>query len=188
MLYVCYDNNADMNTGIQRFSATPFGAATTTTPAGSAIPGKMQSRKNMAKIMAAQDIPYLAQASPSHYKDLMQKVQKAAAIKGPKFLNVLSPCNRGWRSKLDDAVALARLAIDTCLWPLFEIENGRTRVTYAPKTQKPVEDFLKPQGRFSPLFEPRNAWMRETIQQQVDRQWRDLLRDQDIVMKARPDA
>ncbi len=188
MLYVCYDNNAYMNTGIQRSSATPFGAATTTTPAGSAVPGKMQSRKNITRIMAAHDIPYVAQASPSHYKDLMQKVRKAVAIKGPKFLNVLSPCNRGWRSKLDDAIALARLAVDTCVWPLFEIENGRTRLTYAPKTQKPVEEFLKPQGRFSHLFEPRNAWMREAIQQQVDREWRVLLRDQDTVMEALADA
>ncbi len=154
MLYVCCDNNAYMNAGIQRSSATPFGAATAT-PAGSAIPRKMQSRKNMAKILAARDIPCVDQASPRHYKDVMQKVQKAAAIKGPKFLNVLSPCNRGWRSKLDNAVALARLAVDTCFWPLFE---------------------------------PRNAWMRETVQQQVDRQWHDLLRDQDIVMEARPDA
>jgi pyruvate ferredoxin oxidoreductase beta subunit len=176
MLYVCYDNNAYMNTGIQRSSATPFGAATTTTPAGSAISGKMQHRKNMAKIMAAHDIPYVAQAAPSHYKDLMRKIQKAVAVKGPKFLNILSPCNRGWRSRIDDAITLSRLAVETCTWPLFEIENGETTITYKPRKKKPVEDFLKTQGRFAHLNKPENEWLLEKIQQQVDREWDNLIR------------
>lgn len=176
MLYVCYDNNAYMNTGIQRSSATPFGAATTTTPAGSAVPGKMQHRKNMTKIMAAHNIPYVAQAAPSHYKDLMRKVQKATAVEGPTFLNILSPCNRGWRSGLDDAIALSRLAVETCTWPLFEIENAETTITYKPKEKKPVEDFLKPQGRFAHFDKPENEWLLEKVQRQVDREWDDLIR------------
>jgi pyruvate ferredoxin oxidoreductase beta subunit len=176
MLYVCYDNNAYMNTGIQRSSATPFGAATTTTPAGIVIPGKMQHRKNMANIMAAHDIPYVAQAAPSHYKDLMRKVQKATAVKGPKFLNILSPCNRGWRSGIDDAITLSRLAVETCTWPLFEIENGETTITYKPKKKQSVEDFLKSQGRFAHFNNPENKWLLEKIQQQVDREWDNLIR------------
>jgi pyruvate ferredoxin oxidoreductase beta subunit len=124
--------------------------------------------------MAPHDIPYVAQASPSHHADLMRKVQKALAIKGPKFLNILSPCNRGWRSKIDDAIALSRLAVSTCFWPLFEIENGRTRLTYKPNEKKPVVDFLKPQGRFGHLFKPENQWMLKSIQEHVDRQWETL--------------
>lgn len=174
MLYICYDNGAYMNTGIQRSGATPFGAATTTTPAGEVIPGKIQHRKNITHIMAAHDIPYVAQASPSHHADLMRKVQNALAIKGPKFLNILSPCNRGWRSKTDDAITLSRMAVDTCFWPLFEIENGRTRLTHTPKKKKPVVDFLKPQGRFGHFFKKGNEWMVEKVQEYVDQQWDNL--------------
>ena len=121
--------------------------------------------------MAAHDIPYVAQASPSHHLDLMRKVQKALSIKGPKFLNVVSPCNRDWRSKTDDAITLARQAANTCYWPLFEIENGRTRLTYTPKTKLPVTDFIKPQGRFRHLFAPGNESLLEAFQEHVDRQW-----------------
>lgn len=186
LLYVCYDNGAYMNTGIQRSSATPFGAATTTTPAGDVIPGKTQHRKNITQIMAAHDIPYVAQASPSNHLDLMRKIQKALAIKGPKFVNILSPCNRGWRSTTDDAISLSRLAVDTCFWPLFEIENGRTRVTYTPKEKKPIIDFLKPQGRFGHLFQTKNEWMLKNIQEHVDREW-DRLLDADVAKAEKTD-
>ncbi|MCG2690690.1 thiamine pyrophosphate-dependent enzyme [Candidatus Parcubacteria bacterium] len=174
MLYVCYDNGGYMNTGTQRSSATPFGAATTTTPAGTVVPGKMQNRKNIAKIMAAHDIPYVAQASPSHHVDLMRKVRKALAIRGPKFINVISPCNRGWRSNPNDAIELSRLAVSTCVWPLFEIENGKVSLNYIPKEKKPVDAFLKPQGRFAHLFQTENDWMLKRFQNQVDSQWDDL--------------
>ncbi len=174
MIYICYDNGAYMNTGIQRSSATPFGADTTTCPAGSAIPGKLQNRKNLTKIMAAHDIPYTAQASPSHWLDLMKKVRKALEIKGPKFLNIISPCNRGWRSRTDDAIQLSRLAVETCYWPLYEIENGVTRVTVTPKEKKPITDFLKPQGRFKHLFAPENEWMLKKIQEDIDKEWAKL--------------
>lgn len=175
MLYICYDNGAYMNTGTQRSSATPFGASTTTSPAGSVIPGKLQHRKDITKIMAAHNIPYVAQASPSNHLDLMRKVQKALQIKGPKYLNIISPCNRGWQTKLNDAVALSRLAVDTCYWPLFEIENGKTTVTYTPKEKKPLVDFLRPQGRFSHLFKPENELLLKTLQDEIDKDWNALV-------------
>jgi pyruvate ferredoxin oxidoreductase beta subunit len=171
MMYICYDNGAYMNTGIQRSSATPFGANTTTCPAGDVIPGKPQQRKDLTRIMAAHGIPYVAQASPAHWMDLMKKVQKAFEIKGPKFMNVISPCNRGWRSRTDDAVMLSRLAVDTCYWPLYEVENGITKITFKPKEKKPIVDFLKPQGRFKHLFQPGNEGMLKHIQENIDKEW-----------------
>jgi len=174
LLYVCYDNGAYMNTGIQRSSATPFGADTTTCPAGDVIPGKPQHRKDLTRIMAAHGIPYAAQASPGNHLDLMKKVQKALEIRGPKFMNIITPCNRGWRSKTDDAISLSRLAVETCYWPLYEIENGVTRITVTPKEKKPLVDFLKPQGRFRHMFEPENSGMLQQAQTYVDEQWERL--------------
>jgi pyruvate ferredoxin oxidoreductase beta subunit len=180
MLYVCYDNGAYMNTGIQRSSATPFGADTTTCPAGSAVAGKPQERKDLTKIMAAHGIPYVAQASPSNWSDLMKKVRKALEIKGPKFMNVIAPCNRGWRSRTDDSILLSRLAVETCYWPLYEIENGVTKVTVKPKEKKPLVDFLKPQGRFKHLFAPENEALLKHAQEQIDRNWERLLKEEEF--------
>jgi pyruvate ferredoxin oxidoreductase beta subunit len=174
MIYVCYDNGAYMNTGIQRSSATPLGADTTTCPAGSVIPGKLRARKNLTRIMAAHNIPYAAQASPSHWMDLMKKVQKAHSYEGPKFLNVISPCNRGWRSKTNDAIALSKLAVSTCYWPLYEIENGVTKITSTPKEKIAVAEFMKPQGRFKHLFEPGNEGLLQRVQDEVDAEWERL--------------
>ncbi len=178
MLYICYDNGAYMNTGIQRSSATPFGADTTTCPAGSVVPGKLQQRKDLTKIMAAHGIPYVAQASPSSWSDLMKKVRKALEIKGPKFMNIIAPCNRGWRSRTDDAILLSRLAVETCYWPLYEIEDGVTKVTVKPKEKKPLVDFLKPQGRFKHMFAPENEWMLKQAQEEVDKNWERLLKEE----------
>lgn len=178
MLYICYDNGAYMNTGIQRSSATPFGADTTTRPAGSVVPGKTEQRKNMTKIMAAHNIPYTAQASPSHWMDLMKKVRKALEIKGSKFMNILAPCNRGWRSRTDDAIMLSKLAVETCYWPLYEIENGVTKITFKPKEKKPIVDFLKPQGRFKHLFSPENEELISKIQEDIDREWGRLQKEE----------
>jgi pyruvate ferredoxin oxidoreductase beta subunit len=177
MMYVCYDNGAYMNTGIQRSSATPFGANTTTCPAGDVIPGKLQHRKDLTKIMAAHGIPYVAQASPGNWMDLMKKVQKAFEIKGPKFMNIIAPCNRGWRSKTNDAITLAKLAVETCYWPLYEIENGVTKITVKPKEKKPLVDFLKPQGRFKHMFSPENEDMLKQAQEYVDNQWEHLQKE-----------
>lgn len=177
IVYVCYDNGAYMNTGIQRSSATPMGANTTTSPAGKLKPGKAQHRKDLTRIMAAHNIPYAAQGSPSHWRDLMEKARKAIAVDGPAFLNVLSPCNRGWRSKTDDAIELSGLGVETCYWPLYEIENGELRVTVKPKEKKPIEEFLKPQGRFKHLFSPGNEPILEELQRKVDSDWDRLLNE-----------
>jgi len=177
MIYICYDNGAYMNTGIQRSSATPLGADTTTCPAGSVIPGKLRTRKNLTKIMAAHNIPYVAQASPSHWQDLFRKVQKAHEIKGPKFINVIAPCNRGWRSKTNDAIQLSRLAVNTCYWPLYEIEDGVTKITVMPKEKIPVAEFMKPQGRFKHLFSPENEGLLQRVQDEIDKEWTQLLKE-----------
>ncbi len=174
-LYVCINNEAYMNTGIQRSSATPFGAWTTTTPAGKVIPGKQQPRKDLTAIIADHHIPYVAQASPHAWRDLMTKVQKGVAADGPAFLNVLAPCPRGWRNDIADTIELCRLAVDTRMWNLFEIENGKWRMTHRPREMKPVTDWLKSQGRFSHLLAPQNQGMVEQIQAQVDQDWNKLL-------------
>lgn len=178
MLYICYDNGAYMNTGIQRSSATPFGADTTTRPAGSVVQGKTELRKNLTKIMAAHNIPYAAQASPSHWSDLVKKVRKALEINGPKFMNIIAPCNRGWRSRSDDAIALSRLGVETCYWPLYEIDHGVTKITFKPREKKQVVDFLKPQGRFKHLFKPENEGLLAKIQEDIDREWEKLQKEE----------
>jgi pyruvate ferredoxin oxidoreductase beta subunit len=174
-LYVCYDNGAYMNTGIQRSSATPFGAHTTTSPAGSKIPGKQQFRKDLTRIMAAHDIPYVAQAAPSNWRDLMEKTRKAVDCGGPAFMNVLSSCNRGWRHATDETIELTQLAVDTCYWPLYEVENGEWKLSYKPREKPPVEEWLKRQGRFRHLFKPQNRHMIGQMQEEVDRRWEELL-------------
>lgn len=175
MVYICYDNEAYMNTGIQRSSATPLGADTTTSPAGKVIPGKQQQRKNITRIMAAHDIPYVAQASPSHWRDLMTKTQKAFEAEGPAFLNILSPCPRGWRTPDNESIALAKEAVTSCYWPLYEVENGKYRLTYKPREKTPVVEWLRKQGRFKHLFQPQNEHLLEKIQKHVDREWEELL-------------
>ena len=174
-LYVCYDNGAYMNTGIQRSSATPFGAHTTTSPAGEVIPGKLQFRKDLTAIMAAHGIPYVAQAAPSRWRDLMQKTRKAVDCGGPAFMNVLSSCNRGWRHETEEAIELTQLAVDTCYWPLYEIVRGEWRLSYRPKEKLPVERWLERQGRFNHLFLPKNRQMIDDLQGELDRRWERLL-------------
>ncbi len=176
LLYVCYDNNAYMNTGIQRSSATPAGANTTTSPAGKVRQGKQGARKDLTAIMAAHGLPYVSQASPHNWRDLMQKVRKATAIDGPSFINTLASCNRGWRHDPADTIEIQRLGVDSCMWPLYEVEDGVWRVTYRPKTKVPVADYLKPQGRFRHLFQPKNQHIIEELQADVDRRWERLLK------------
>jgi pyruvate ferredoxin oxidoreductase beta subunit len=175
-LYVCYDNGAYMNTGIQRSSATPFGAQTTTSPAGETIPGKQQFRKDLTAIMAAHGIPYVAQAAPSRWRDLMQKARKAIDCGGPAFINVLASCNRGWRHGTDETIEITQLAVDTCYWPLYEVEDGEWRLTYQPREKLSVEEWLKRQGRFRHLFREENRHLIEDLQAEVDRRWERLLK------------
>jgi pyruvate ferredoxin oxidoreductase beta subunit len=175
-IYVCYDNQGYMNTGIQRSSATPMGASTTTTPSGKVLPGKVQWRKDLVAIMVGHNIPYAAQAAPHRWKDVMTKARKAAAADGPAFLNVLAPCNRGWRTDTDDTLESARLAVETCFWPLFEVEDGVWKLNYRPKQPLPVEEWLKTEGRFQHLFRPENRHVIEAIQAEVNKRWNNLLR------------
>jgi len=169
MVYVCYDNGAYMNTGIQRSSATPMGAWATTSEVGSAQQGKIQRRKDLTSIIADHGVPYAAQASVSHWRDLTTKAEKAFAVEGPAFLNVLSPCPRGWRTLPNKSIEIAKAGVQTGFWPLFEVENGKWRQTVQVANKKPIEEFLKPQGRFKHLFKPENAELLKTIQAEVDR-------------------
>lgn len=175
MLYVCYDNEAYMNTGIQRSSATPMGADTTTTPHGEKGTGKQQWRKDLTAIVVAHNIPYVAQASPHRWKDLMTKARKGVAVDGPAFLNVLAPCNRGWRIGTEEGLRAAELAVETCFWPLFEVENGKWILNYKPKTKLPVIDWLKTEGRFQHLFRDERQDVLEAFQHEVDERWKGLL-------------
>jgi len=172
MLYVCYDNEAYMNTGIQRSSATPIGAATSTCPVGDEIAGKTQYHKDMTKIMAAHRIPYVAQASPSHWNDLVKKVEKALAKDGPSFINIISPCHRGWRYPMEDTIEMARLAVETCFWPLYECDEGTWSLTYTPKEKLPLSDFTSRQGRFAHLKS--NPELFQSGQDEIDRRWREI--------------
>ena len=176
MTYVCYDNGAYMNTGIQRSSATPRFADTTTSPAGEVIPGKMQSRKDLTKIMVSHHLPYVAQTiGVNNFKDLYEKAEKAIYTEGATFLNVLAPCPRGWGYPTDMLMQINKLAIDTCYWPLYEVVNGKYKITYKPAKKLPIEEFLRPQRRFKHMFKPGNEWMIEEFQKEVDSRWQELL-------------
>ncbi|MEG0924937.1 MAG: thiamine pyrophosphate-dependent enzyme [Anaerovoracaceae bacterium] len=176
-LYVCYDNEAYMNTGIQRSSSTPRFADATTTPVGTNSYGKVQNKKNLTEIVAAHNVPYAAQTTLiGDFKDLHTKSHKAIYTQGPTFLNVLAPCPRGWKYEMEDLAEICNLAVETCVWPLYEIENGVWKLTYKPKSKLPVEKFLEKQGRFKHMFKEGNQWMLEESQKYVDEQWAKLLK------------
>lgn len=174
-VYVCYDNGAYMNTGIQRSSATPMYADTTTTPVGSESNGKMQNRKDLAAIIAAHDVPYVGQSTLlGNFKDLHTKAEKAIYTEGACFLNIMAPCPRGWRYPTQDIMKICRLGVETCYWPLFEVDHGKWILNYEPKKKLPIEDFLRPQGRFKHLFKKGNEDLIVQFQQEVDRRWEEL--------------
>lgn len=176
LVYVCYDNGAYMNTGIQRSSATPMFADTTTTPVGSKSNGKPQNRKDLASIIAAHDVPYVAQTTfIKNFKDLHIKAEKAIYTKGASFLNVMAPCPRGWRYPAENIMEVCKMAVETCYWPLFEVIEGKWVLNYKPKDKLPVEEFLRLQGRFKHLFKPSNEYLIEAFQKEVDRRWEELL-------------
>lgn len=174
-VYVCYDNGAYMNTGIQRSSATPMYADTTTTPVGSQSNGKMQNRKDLAAIIAAHDVPYVGQSTLlGNFKDLHTKAEKAIYTEGACFLNIMAPCPRGWRYPTEDIMEICKLGVETCYWPLFEVDHGKWILNYEPKKKLPIEDFLRPQGRFKHLFKKGNEDLLVQFQEEVDRRWEEL--------------
>jgi len=153
LLYICFDNEAYMNTGIQRSSATPFGASTTTSPAGTKSIGQSTWKKNMPAIAAAHDIHYVATASPSYPFDLMDKVAKGVAVDGPAYVHILSVCPTGWRSAPDLSVRIGRLAVETGIFPLYEIIDGKYKLSLDFPKLRPVEEYFNLQGRFRHLSE-----------------------------------
>ena len=171
-LYVCYDNEAYMNTGIQRSGGTPRGAWTTTSQVGSAKPGKTETKKDIMSIAVAHHIPYAATGSISHWKDLMTKVRKALSKDGPSFMHVIAPCTRGWRFDSAQTVSLAKMAVDTRVFPLYEVEDGNYRMTVqSPAPPRPIEDYLKVQGRYLHLLEPDSAATLDKLKGDVSRNY-----------------
>ncbi|MBM3295694.1 MAG: 3-methyl-2-oxobutanoate dehydrogenase subunit beta [Candidatus Aminicenantes bacterium] len=170
IIYICYDNEAYMNTGIQRSSGTPKGAWTTTTPVK--FP-KEQPKKDIDAIMAAHRIPYQATASIAYPEDLYRKMLKAKSIKGTRFFHIFAPCPTGWKSRPEDAVKLARMAVQNGLFPVFEVEHGeKFTLNIKLQNKKPVDDYLKLQGRFRHL-KPADI---EALQAEVDREWERVLK------------
>ena len=169
-IYMCFDNEAYMNTGIQRSSATPYGASTTTSPAGKVSIGQISWKKDMPAIAAAHNIPYVATACPSYPFDLMTKVSKAVATNGPSYLHILSVCPTGWRCPAELTIRIGRLAVQTGIFPLYEVENGKYKLNVAPPKLKPVSEYLKLQGRFRHLSDDVIA----EIQQRVNEEYSSL--------------
>lgn len=164
MIYFCFDNEAYMNTGIQRSSSTPFGAMTTTSPPGKMSPGQMTWKKNMPEIAAAHGIPYVATGCSSYPYDLYEKVKKAQAIKGPSYIHILSVCPTGWRIPSDQAIRYGRLAVETGIFPLYEIDHGKYRITIEFPKLRPIKDYLEGQGRFRHLTPELIAKIQERVE------------------------
>ena len=182
-LFVLYDNEAYMNTGIQRSGGTPLGAATTTTPAGSVMPGKLQHKKPISDIMVAHNLEYVATASPYYWKDMLQKVRRGLEVEGPAFLHVFAPCPRGWRCDPAKTIDYAKLAVESCVFPVYEVVNGNYElsapsklIALAPQKKKPVTEYLKGQGRYRHLFTPQNMHIVDEIQRWTDERWTKLQR------------
>jgi len=170
-LYICFDNEAYMNTGIQRSSATPFGASTTTSPAGKISIGQVTWKKNMPAIAAAHNIPYVATACPSYPFDLMAKVKKGIETSGPAYIHILSVCPTGWRCPTDLTVRIGRLAVETGIFPLYEVENGEYKLNFKFPRLRPIADYMKLQGRFRHLSQ---KTIKE-IQHRVDKEYTKLV-------------
>jgi len=165
-LYICFDNEAYMNTGIQRSSATPFGASTTTSPAGKVSIGQFSWKKNMPAIAAAHNIPYVATACPSYPFDLMDKVAKGVATPGPAYVHILSVCPTGWRCAVDLTIRLGRLAVETGVFHLYEVDNGQYRVNLELSELRPIKGYLKLQGRFRHLSDDNISMIQDRVRKE----------------------
>jgi len=174
-LYVCYDNEGYMNTGGQRSGATPYGADTETTPAGKFSFGKKEKRKDLMSIVIAHHIKYAAQSNVAYLTDLEKKAKKAFSLEGPRFLLVLQPCTNLWKFPTSQYVNVGKLATETNFWPLYEYENGKYKINWATESPKPLEEFLKIQGRFKHLFRPGGEKVIAQLQEEVDEEWRKLV-------------
>ena len=170
-LYVCYDNEAYMNTGNQRSGATPRGSHTTTSPSGEVQQGKNEFRKDLTAIIEGHHINYVAQSALSNFADLTRKIARALEVNGPSFLNLLSPCPRSWGFDSSQTVRIADLAVQTNFWPLYEIDHGKFILNYEPKEKAPITNWLKPQKRFKHLFKPGNESIIQEIQEHVDKEF-----------------
>src|SRR5680860_155608 len=167
-LYVCYDNGAYMNTGNQRSGATPRGSSTTTSPAGKVQQGKNEFRKDLTAIIEGHHIDYVAQSSISNFVDLTRKVKKAMEVKGPSFINLISPCQRSWGFDPSLTVKIANLAVQANYWPLYEVDHGKFILNYTPKERKPITEWLKSKKRFKHLFQKGNEGLIQEIQEHID--------------------
>lgn len=174
-VYICYDNEAYMNTGIQRSGATPRGASTTTSPAGRVIPGKREVKKDLIGIAVAHGIPYAATASIAYPGDYIAKVRKAIEVDGPAVVHVLAPCPLGWGSEPSDTIKLARLAVQTRVFPVYEVIDGRYRLNVKVSKPIPVEEYLKLQRRFQHLFRPEFKGELEEVKRMVEERWNRIL-------------
>jgi pyruvate ferredoxin oxidoreductase beta subunit len=178
MIYVCFDNEAYMNTGIQRSSGTPMGASTTTAPAGKVSMGQKTWKKNMPEILVAHEIPYVATACPSYPLDFIRKMEKAKSIKGPSYIHCFSMCPTGWRCPSHSAISMGRLAVETGAFPLYEVENGHYRLSPdMPKKLKPIKNYFKAQGRFRHLT-PEEV---EVIQEKVNIEFSKLVEKEKLL-------
>jgi pyruvate ferredoxin oxidoreductase beta subunit len=172
MLFVCFDNEAYMNTGIQRSSGTPMGASTTTAPAGKVSMGQKTWKKNMPEIMVAHNVPYVATACPSYPLDFISKIEKAKKVKGPSYIHCFTVCPTGWRCPSEQAVSLGRLAVETGIFPLYEVENGQYKISAEmPKKLQQIKNYFKSQGRYRHLSEEEI----KMIQGRVDKEYEKLL-------------
>ena len=174
--YICLDNEAYMNTGVQRSSCTPYGAMTTTSPPGEKSIGQVTWKKNMPGIAVAHNIPYVATASPAYFLDLMNKVKKAALVKGPAYIHIYSPCPTGWGSAPERSIEFAKLVVESRVFPLYEVIEGRYIMSRKITKPKPVQEYLKGQRRFRHLDEEHIAY----IQQRVNADYEKLIRLSEI--------
>ncbi len=178
--YICLDNEVYANTGGQRSGSTPLGSSTSTSPAGSVSYGKKERKKDILLIMAAHGAPYVAQVAPNKWKDMNKKIKQAIDTDGPTFINAMSACTTEWKFNSDKTVEVSDLAVDSLVFPLFEIINGKElHITYRPKNVVSVRDYLAAQGRFKHLFKKENEHIIEQLQKDVNERWEYLQRKEE---------